>query len=177
MTGCHTGPTEMQFHINRCHISERVSERVSERERETEGQEGIKHEEACNKSQLVFRLPWEQRAIHGLVWKTDRKALLLLFSFILWSVESIPLSPEVHVLGVHVCCCVRKLGNDLIIRRQQEEPERWKNTETRPLSDISPPNNDQPTAPPSLSLFPCTDEKQWRRQFAMNAIISALKGY
>jgi len=48
------------------------------------------------------------------------------------------LSPEIHVLGVHVCFCVRKLGNDLVIRRQQEEPESRRNAETRALSEVSP---------------------------------------
>ncbi len=171
--GCHTGPTEIQFHINRCHISEKESEWVRERKRERQKQgdrRELKSEEACNKSQLVFRLPWEQRVIPGLVCKTDR---LFLFCFLLvyevWIPSRVPSS---CMCWVCMRICVRKLGNDLIMRRQQEEPERRRSAETRPLSS----NNDRlPPLPLSLSL--CTDEKQWRRQFAMNAIISALKGY
>lgn len=145
MTGCHTGPTEIQFHINRCHISERVSEWLRERERDTRE---LKSEEACNKSQLVFRLPWEQRVIHGLVCKTDR---LFLFCFLLfyevWIPSRVPSS----------CMCMRMcqkawewFNHEEAAGRARETEERWNATPLRRLSS----NNDRlPPLPLSLSLY------------------------
>ncbi len=115
---------------------------MSEREREKQrDRRELKSEEACNKSQLVFRLPWEQRVIRGLVCKTDR---LFLFCFLLvyevWIPSRVPLSCMCWVcMRVFVCQKAWEWFNHKeAAERARETEEHWNATPPPPsLSSLS----------------------------------------